>query len=220
MIFNKLKKIHADRGDYGVDIYLVPFGNLMTILMIFFLILWAFAQTADKNSLQYEKVISSIEKSFGIKSEKREAEMEMAQQMDTMFKDKGLSKVAQVNITARKIRMILRTPVLFASGSSELQPEIYPVLDEILKFVKASPSYITIEGHTDNIPLSGSKYRSNYGLSAARAYGVVKYFIQNGIPPERLSIVGYGEFQPLVENDSESNRSLNRRIEITIMRSY
>jgi len=208
-----------ERGDVGVDLYLVPFGNLMTIMMIFFLILWAFSQAENRDTLLYEKVINSIQKSFGVKTEKREKEVEMAQKMATMFKEKGLSGAVQVNVSARSIKMILRTPVLFVSGSSGLQPEIYPVLDEIIKFASASPGFISVEGHTDNIPLSGGSYKSNYTLSAARAFEVVKYMEQQGIPPARLSVVGYGEFEPLFPNDTEAGRSLNRRIEISITRS-
>jgi chemotaxis protein MotB len=169
--------------------------------------------------LQYEKVINAIQKSFGVKTEKREKEVEMAQEMSTEFKDKGLSKAVQVNVSARKIKMILRTPVLFSSGSSGLQPDIFPVLDEIIKYFADTKSFITVEGHTDNIPFSGSKYKSNYSLSAARAFEVVKYLIQKGVPPQRLSIVGYGEYEPMYSNETEEGRSLNRRIEISISRS-
>ncbi len=211
--------VAREKGDVGVDLYLVPFGNLMTILMIFFLILWAFSQTENHDSLQYEKVINAIQKSLGAKTEKREKEVEMADKMTALFKDKGLSQAVQVKVSARKIKMILRTPVLFVSGSSQLQPEIYPVLDEILKYITAAPSTVSVEGHTDNIPLTGSNYKSNYSLSAARAFEVVKYFIQQGVPPGRLSIVGYGEYEPVVPNDTEEGRSLNRRIEISITRS-
>jgi chemotaxis protein MotB len=115
--------------------------------------------------------------------------------------------------------MILRTPVLFVSGSSDLQPEIFPVLDEIIKFANTTPGFISVEGHTDNIPYSGAKFKSNYSLSAARAFEVVKYLQQQGISPTRLSIVGYGEYEPMYPNDTEAGRSLNRRIEISITRS-
>jgi chemotaxis protein MotB len=217
----ELKKlVSKERGDVGVDLYLVPFGNLMTIMMIFFLILWAFSQSDSRDSLLYEKVINSIEKSFGVKTEKREKEVEMAQKMATLFKEKGLSKAVQVNVSARSIKMILRTPVLFSSGSSGLQPEIVPVLDAIIKYISQAPGFIRVEGHTDNIPLSGGKYKSNYTLSAARAFEVVKYLEQQGVNPARLSVVGYGEYEPMYSNDTLAGRSLNRRIEISITRSY
>ena len=218
-MIKRIKNIYMRDGDAGVDLYLVPFGNLMTIMMIFFLIMWAFSQAENHDTLQYEKVINEIQKSFGVKVEKREKEVEMAQEMSTMFKDKGLAKSVQVNVTARKIKLILRTPVLFTSGSNELQPEIFPVLDEILKYILVIPSQISVEGHTDNIPLSGNVFKSNYSLSAARAFEVVKYFEEKGVSPTRLSVIGYGEFEPMYPNDTEAGRSLNRRIEISITRS-
>ena len=78
---------------------------------------------------------------------------------------------------------------------------------------------IIVEGHTDNVPISSAKYRSNFELSAARAFSVINYFINSEkIAPVRFSTFGYGEYKPVASNETESDRAKNRRIEINIIR--
>lgn len=81
------------------------------------------------------------------------------------------------------------------------------------------PNSISIEGHTDDRPvLPGSKFDSNWELSSARAFAVLRFFEINGIPQARLSATGYGEFRPLESNATPEGRTANRRIEINILR--
>ena len=74
------------------------------------------------------------------------------------------------------------------------------------------------EGHTDNIPISSGTYKSNWELSTARAITVLRYFIETkGFDPTRFSATGYGEYKPLVDNSTEENRAINRRVDILIV---
>lgn len=76
-----------------------------------------------------------------------------------------------------------------------------------------------IEGHTDNRPLGRkSAFKSNWELSAARAFSVLQFFLKEGVAPEKLSAVGYGEFKPIKSNETPEGRNANRRIEINIVR--
>ena len=76
---------------------------------------------------------------------------------------------------------------------------------------------LRIDGHTDNIPLRGSgRIRDNWELSSARATSVVRYFVSEGVPANRLVAAGFGEFQPLVDEDTDEARSKNRRIELKL----
>jgi chemotaxis protein MotB len=78
---------------------------------------------------------------------------------------------------------------------------------------------VVVEGHTDNVPISSKKYRSNFELSAARAFSVINYFINTEkMSPEKFSTFGYGEYRPVSSNDTEEGRAKNRRIEINIIR--
>ena len=77
---------------------------------------------------------------------------------------------------------------------------------------------IGIEGHTDNEPIEYSGWKSNWELSTARALSVLHYLAdQEGIAPQRLSAVGYGEYKPVASNDTKEGRRLNRRVEIVIL---
>jgi chemotaxis protein MotB len=77
---------------------------------------------------------------------------------------------------------------------------------------------IIVEGHTDNIPIRGKKYESNWELSAIRAENVVRYLVhKEGFPPELFAVAGYGEFRPVADNNTESGRKKNRRIELVIL---
>jgi chemotaxis protein MotB len=104
--------------------------------------------------------------------------------------------------------------VLFNSGSATLNKNALPILDKIARLLFEYPEYnINIKGHTDNVPISTKQFPSNWDLSAIRATTVLKYLIQKGIKPERLTATGYGDVMPLVPNTSAENRAINRRVE-------
>lgn len=111
--------------------------------------------------------------------------------------------------------------ILFKSGSADVLPAGLVVLEKVARVLAATDDMIRVEGHTDNVPISGQlkeKYFSNWELSAARAAGVVRYFQlgENKIGPQRLEAVGYAEFRPVAPNDNDVNRKRNRRVEIIL----
>ncbi|TCD11445.1 peptidoglycan -binding protein [Oricola cellulosilytica] len=122
-------------------------------------------------------------------------------------------------------RFVFQSEVLFNSGSSELNPagaaEMAKLADAIIDLQREIPEEINwvlrVDGHTDNIPLSGTgRYADNWELSSARATSVVKFLIREGVPPGRLVAAGFGEFQPLDTADTDEARGRNRRIELKL----
>lgn len=122
-------------------------------------------------------------------------------------------------------RFVFPSEVLFSSGSEELNPEgrdeMLKVAQALLTIGREIPDDINwvlrVDGHTDNIPLSGTgRLRDNWELSSARATSVVKYFISEGVPAHRLVAAGFGEFQPLEDADTDDARAKNRRIELKL----
>jgi chemotaxis protein MotB len=122
-------------------------------------------------------------------------------------------------------RFVFQSEVLFGSGSAELNPDgreqLLKVAQALLQIAAEIPSDIQwvlrVDGHTDNIPLSGTgQFKDNWELSQARALAVVRYFISEGVPPKRLVAAGFGEFQPIEEGDSDEARAKNRRIELKL----
>jgi chemotaxis protein MotB len=122
-------------------------------------------------------------------------------------------------------RFVFPSEVLFASGAAELNEEglseMKKVADALIQIGKEIPDDIQwvlrVDGHTDDKPLSGTgKYADNWELSQARALAVVKFFVAQGIPADRLVAAGFGEFQPLEQGDSDETRAKNRRIELKL----
>jgi chemotaxis protein MotB len=110
--------------------------------------------------------------------------------------------------------------VLFDSGKAKLKPAAYPTLDKVARVLQENvPDLnIGIEGHTDNQPIRFSGWKSNWELSTARALSVLHYLVdQQGLSPERVSAIGYGEYHPVALNDTREGRQLNRRVEIIIL---
>ena len=108
--------------------------------------------------------------------------------------------------------------MLFDLGKADLKPESIKVLDIISTLIPSISNEIMVQGHTDNIPISSGTYKSNWELSTARAITVLRYFIETkGFDPTRFSATGYGEYKPLVDNSTEENRAINRRVDILIV---
>jgi chemotaxis protein MotB len=184
----------------------VTYGDLMSYLMIFFLLLYVATST---RSVGMQMSIKAAEQRFA----------NDAQTIEQLFTKYGAQKIARLVIGENKIRIVFEAPVLFESGSAYLKSESIPVLSQIVKSLNDMPNSIQIEGHTDDRPLGrGSKFSSNWELSSARAFAVLRFLEINGIPEQRLSATGYGEFRPAASNATPEGRSVNRRIEINIMR--
>ncbi len=204
-------------------LWVIPYGNLMTILMIFFLVLYAFSFVVSE--VKFERIVQSLQKDMGGEVNKeymervirKAREREAAEEMYGLIDEKRLKKFANVRIDKEGIRIIFRSPVIFDLGKDELKPEIISVLNAVARVIKDMPNEIMVEGHTDDKPIVSGEFRSNWELSAARAFSVVRYFIEQGIDSKRLSAIGYGEYRPLYPNDTEEHRAYNRRIEIDII---
>ncbi len=122
-------------------------------------------------------------------------------------------------------RFVFQSEVLFSSGSADVsdrgKQELAKLASVLIGIAKQIPSDISwvleVDGHTDDVPLSGSgKYKNNWELSAARATSVVEFLITEGVPPNRLVAAGYGQYQPIAEGDTPDARAQNRRIELKL----
>ncbi len=187
-------------------LWAITYGDLMSYLMIFFLLLY----------------VATATRSMGIQISVKAAEQRFSNDTQTiqhMFTRYGTQKIARLEIGENKVRIVFMAPVLFDSGGAYLKGDSLPILREIIQSLKDLPNAIQIEGHTDDRPLgTGAKFASNWELSAARAFAVLRFLETNGIAQQRLSAIGYGEFRPVQKNDTPEGRTANRRIEINIIR--
>lgn len=206
--------------------WLVSYADMVTNLMMFFIVMYAFAATKSGDSAAYQEFIKQIESHFSgskfERSSKRLMDVDVQKKAEEVHSFTHLQEVNRnigVNVSEERYQMILQMPVLFEEGSAQLRPGAPEILDAIGAVIKTIPYAINVEGHTDNSPAESTEYPSNWDLSGARAVVVLKYFIEKGVQPERMSAAGYGEFRPAFPNDTPENRALNRRIEINVVRA-
>ena len=124
--------------------------------------------------------------------------------------------------TENEIRLRFSNNLLFGSGSTTLDEEATNVIYEIAQVaLEYEPiiNQIIIEGNTDDIPITGNRFKDNFDLSLQRALVVLFYMKDDaGFPPQKLVAMGYGEYNPVADNDTEDNRALNRRTDLVLTR--
>lgn len=125
-------------------------------------------------------------------------------------------QMIQVSSNELWLQIELKDSILFSSGSADTSEQAQKIFDEIAGILKNYSNPVQVEGFTDNIPIKSLKYPTNWELSTARASAIVKYLASKGVAPERLSAVGYGEYQPVAANDTEQGRAQNRRVAIMV----
>lgn len=109
--------------------------------------------------------------------------------------------------------------IMFDIGDAEVRPGAMPMIVAVGQAIQPFPNLVRVEGHTDNVPLHGGPYKTNWGLSTMRATSVAEVLIkQAAIDPKRMSVLGYGETRPRVPNTTELFRQQNRRVEILVLK--
>lgn len=137
---------------------------------------------------------------------------------ETALKKNDLGKFATLDLVPDKtMRIILSGDLLFSLGNSNLSKSAENSLYTLANVLKNTPYMINVVGHTDNIPMASSRFRSNWELSVARASVVARFLIDEiGMDPTQFVVSGYASYRPVVPNTSSKNRAKNRRVEIII----
>ncbi|UCG78116.1 MAG: OmpA family protein [Nitrospirota bacterium] len=203
--------IASERDRDDSSLWMLPYSTLMLILLIFFAILFV---DSYKQSIDYEMAIAELDDT----NEGLKKEIILAKNMQKYINDNNMNDIAEIKVSARFIKLDLKSPALFESGLADLKPGILPLFRELADNLKNVDNTVVVEGHTDNIPIHNRFFDSNWELSSARAFSVLYFLINKEIDPERLIAHGFGEFRPIFSNDTADNRARNRRIEITIIR--
>ena len=221
----------------GAPIWAVTFGDLMSLLMCFFVLLLSFSEM-DRN--KYRVVSGSVRNAFGIQRKKpvfespkglkmiaREFDQaiiltkiekvvkEIINELEGEYKElKGLVEVESVE---NQLTIRMMGEATFDTGRADLRSEFIPLLRKIGEVLGKTKAEIIIAGHTDNVPLSSGPFGSNLGLSMARAGSVAEFLLsKKNIDPRKLSTMGFGEYRPLASNDTAEGRRKNRRVEIIV----
>ncbi len=212
-------KAHEEEGEGN---WLVSYADMMTLLVGFFVILLSFSVMDAK---KFEEAKQSITQEFGGTYTVPYAAL--ADKIKEAAKKLGVGDQFIIKESEIGIEISSRGTVFFNTGSADLKDEAKVVLSNFIDVVRDQLSEfdITIEGHTDDVPIMpGGQYRNNWELSSLRACRVLETFMSAGISKERLTAAGYGEARPLVPNrDAEGNaiaenQSQNRRVVIKLMK--
>ena len=160
-----------------------------------------------------------------VKEKMEEAQLEesetLAEQIQEAVDDKEMGSEIDIEFTSQYVQLTLKGALLFDSGSTLLKEDAKPVLDQVgLVLERYAAGTIEIEGHTDNVPMSGAKYSNNDELSSGRALSVFDYLLSvTDLDPANVKHAGRGEYVPIADNSTPEGRTRNRRVEIKIYNS-
>lgn len=248
MAKKKPKKENSER-------WLLTYSDLITLLMIFFVIMYSMSNVDSK---KYDSLATSLNSSLnpsinlsfdggmggvGIGAGVGISDMggvgtnsdgtssggvsyeelitptqEIFKELTDYLSSHNLSEQVTMHIEPQGLVLSLNEKVFFESGKAEIQPAYKSNLLEISEILKTFDNHISIEGHTDNVPIHNTYFKSNWELAAVRATNVVSLLITDGhIDPSKLSATSYGEYRPVASNDTPDGRAKNRRIDIILL---
>jgi chemotaxis protein MotB len=227
-----MRRKHAGEHD-NLERWLLTYADLITLLLGLFVILYASSQVDMK---KYKAVMSAFENVFGggpsqgtlpgdkglMSSPALSPPMKASQVMERKVKaaigDALKKGGALVTADERGVTVHFLEKFMFDPGEADIKSQALPVLDTLGFLLASIPNRIRVEGHTDDTPIHNAQFPSNWHLSVARALNVGYYLLQRyPIRPEKVAIVGYGEYHPLVPNDTPVHKAENRRVDIVIL---
>ena len=233
------------RGSVEEDSTLWSFVDLMTLLLILFILFYSHALThkASSNNPSSPQPQTSVAQSLQIQNtpipseptadnqcepkrdaagtadENRDESLEQLQQQVLQSISEKVKNDFSIHWNQKRLVLVLGERIAFDVGEANLLPDFQPTLKRIAGFISSQAGYkIAVAGHTDDMPINTSRFPSNWELSAIRAVNVAKFMISHGIDPRRVSIEGYSAYRPLHANSTSHNRHANRRVEITLIK--
>lgn len=230
----------------GSQDWLVTYSDMVTLVLTFFILLYSFSVidvikfkqfiTSFQGSgilnwgaspLEEMQPESTHQPTEDSPSSSRELIQEINQEnplievfytVQTYLQESGMEQLVEVRYEDRGIALDIKERVLFDSGKADLKPEARRLLESLAGLLVKLPYQISVEGHTDNRPISTPEFPTNWELSTRRAVRVVRFFTEVlGLDPKKFAAAGYGEFQPVAPNDTPANQALNRRVVIMII---
>ncbi|EJO17674.1 MULTISPECIES: flagellar motor protein MotB [Selenomonas] len=242
------RKKHAKpHEEEAGEAWLLPYSDLMTLLLALFIALFAMSQT-DSSKMQAlaqaftaafnmggpsffsgmgpsmsmpSTPSSGAESSNSAYMEENENLREAQEKLEQYIKENNLEDQVSTELTEDGLMIRLKEKALFASGSASLQGQAEQIVPVIAALLSSLPERVTISGHTDNVPISTAQFPSNWELSSSRAVNLMRGLMgaQPSLNPARFSALGYSEYRPIASNDTEEGRAQNRRVEVFIARS-
>lgn len=219
----------------GAPTWMVTFGDMMALLLCFFILLFSMSEIeVDK----FREAAKSLHEGFGsstVDLAENEpisvaqpsdsivpatADMvtdqldEIAAALSAFAKENGLENSLLVDRADEGVYLRMNDAALFKPGLAEVEADRLWVIEQLSLITTAIDVPVTVAGHSDNIPISSARYRSNWELSAARAAGVARALVDLGHNAAEVQVTAFGEYRPIESNDTPEGRSRNRRVEL------
>lgn len=242
------KKRGKPHEEENGEAWLLPYSDLMTLLLALFIALFAISQTDQKKVSELSQAFSSAFNMGGPSffsqmgpNPGRQAEMpsdedkgnsayiqenqqleEVQKKMQEYIDENSLDDQLSTELSEEGLMIRIKERALFPSGSAQLANQAQSIAPVVAGLLSSIPERVVISGHTDNVPINSAQYPSNWELSSARALTFMKFLLaqNSSLNPARFSAIGYSEYRPLADNSTEEGRQRNRRVEIFIARNY
>jgi len=228
------------------DRWMVSYADFITLLFAFFVVLFAFAKSGQKQQTRINMAVDSAFRTLGVftgvapqpdnddlasppanavMNEEVLSPARVKEDLENLHRELEQSLKSQIASHAISMKMdrfglviSLREAGFFSSGSATPRPEALPALRQVAASLSRTQYDVRIEGHTDNVPIHTAEYDSNWELSAARATRIARIFLDlKAIPPERISAAGYSEYHPAASNSTAEGRAENRRVDLVVL---
>lgn len=239
------KKKHEEHENH--ERWIIPYADMVTLLFAFFVVLYSMSKTdaakikalseamseaflgSQSGKIKMELDIAGLKgqqqsaRRFVVKRSITNEEVieEIRKALDTqgfdvVFQDEA--SPIKLRIDERGVVISLSAGYLFEPDSTEIPPELYPVISIVSDVIKQSDRLISIEGHTDSLPVIGNRFYDNWDLSVLRATSMAKLLIdQFGVSPRRVTAMGYAHYKPVANNLTPAGRNQNRRVDIILL---
>ena len=230
------------------EAWLLPYSDLMTLLLALFIALFAISQTDQKKITELSQAFSSAFNMGGPSmfdkmgpnvgrraespadddkgnsaylAENKKLE-EIQKKMEDYIQQNGMSDHLSTQLTEEGLMIRIKERALFPSGSAQLVAQSQSIIPVVAGLLASVPERVVVSGHTDNMPISSSQFPSNWELSSTRAMNFMKALLasNSGLNPARFSAIGYSEYRPIADNKTDAGRAQNRRVEIFVARNY
>lgn len=229
----------------GAPAWMTTFSDMVTLLLTFFILLYSIsnvdAQKFQNISSSLQAVLSGGGEPAIFEGQKtpsdlpvddpeklvaelldqtkiKESTLRMYEQVKDYVEERGLDADVTVSLNRSGVFVDIKEVILFEPGEAALKAEGQAILDNLEGLFLQFENEIVVEGHTDNVPMRSAAYPTNWELSAGRALAVVRYLCEaKQVPENRLAAIGYGEYRPIIANDTAANRALNRRVNLLII---
>ena len=217
--------------------WVVTFGDLMSLLLVFFVMLYAMSELKVQKFIE---VAESLRRGFGLGAPPAYTGIsddsttfdghgyaqdpvedmldEIQQQLEGFAAEYELANTVEIVRDEIGITLRIQDMVLFDAGSAELKAESQWIAEKLAQIVHQIAIPVIVSGHTDSTPISNLRYPSNWELSGARASTLARLFIRKGLEPTGVHIEGFAEYRPTATNDTAVGRARNRRVELLYTR--